>query len=68
MKREKDYTGCPFTDVQLRNYCEKAVPSEDPHEPFVLKWEFVNSAQFFVLWTTSNLLALQKAQALMQVV
>ncbi|KAH7719284.1 hypothetical protein AAVH_13256 [Aphelenchoides avenae] len=66
VQRVKDTSGSPFTDLQLRKYCEKALPGDDAHEPFVLKWEFVNGGRFFVLWTTKNLLSLQKSQALIQ--
>ncbi|KAH7709059.1 hypothetical protein AAVH_23669 [Aphelenchoides avenae] len=61
VNRQRTPASAPFTDHQLRTYCENntAVP-EDPDKPFVLGYEVASTESFYVVWTTQRLLGRQE--------
>lgn len=51
----------PFTDLQLREYCEaNSAEPEDPDKWFVLAHEILSPESFFVIWTTTRQIRLRR--------
>lgn len=68
VKRISEHSVGPFTDQQLRDYCEATSDMpEDPEKPFVVGWHFESCDSFYVLWTTVKLLEKQRNSDFLQV-
>ncbi|KAH7718542.1 hypothetical protein AAVH_14017 [Aphelenchoides avenae] len=58
----------PFTDVELREYCEShSVVPEVPDQPFVLAYGIASTESFYVVWSTPKLLERQLSSEQLQV-
>lgn len=69
VKRNRLSAGAPFTDVQLRTYCEagNAVPA-DPDKAFIFSHEVKSAKEFFFAQSTPKLLEAQGQSGLLQVI
>ena len=68
VNRQRAATSKPFTDAQMRRYCEQnSGPPDDVNRPYVPSSSVESTEKFHVIWTTPRLLQRQLQSDQLQV-